>query len=77
MDCSIIEISGWWRQERLGAAALVAARLRELGYDCIHVGEIGMASAAGEEIITAAKANGDLNKLALKWLGRPAGDLPN
>ena len=29
-----------------------AARgLRELGYDCIHVGEIGMARAADEEII--------------------------
>ena len=29
------------------------------------------------EIITAAKASGELNKLALKWLGRPLGDLPN
>jgi polar amino acid transport system substrate-binding protein len=29
------------------------------------------------EILTAAKASGDLNKLALKWLGRPSGDLPN
>lgn len=29
------------------------------------------------EIIAAAKAVGDLDKLAQKWLGRPAGDLPN
>jgi len=29
------------------------------------------------EIITAAKASGEIDKLALKWLGRPAGDLPN
>jgi polar amino acid transport system substrate-binding protein len=29
------------------------------------------------EIIAAAKAAGDLDKMALKWLGRPAGDLPN
>jgi polar amino acid transport system substrate-binding protein len=29
------------------------------------------------EIIAAAKANGDLDKMAQKWLGRPAGDLPN
>ena len=29
------------------------------------------------EIIAGAKANGDLDKMALKWLGRPAGDLPN
>ena len=29
------------------------------------------------EIIAAAKASGDLDKLAQKWLGRPAGDLPN
>lgn len=28
------------------------------------------------EIIAAAKSSGDLNKLAVKWLGRPAGDLP-
>ena len=28
------------------------------------------------EIIGAAKASGDLDKLAQKWLGRPAGDLP-
>jgi polar amino acid transport system substrate-binding protein len=28
------------------------------------------------EIITSAKAGGDLDKLAQKWLGRPAGDLP-
>jgi polar amino acid transport system substrate-binding protein len=29
------------------------------------------------EIIAQAKANGDLDKMAQKWLGRPAGDLPN
>ena len=29
------------------------------------------------EILAAAKAAGDLDRLALKWLGRPAGDLPN
>ncbi|HEY4065410.1 MAG TPA: transporter substrate-binding domain-containing protein [Burkholderiaceae bacterium] len=29
------------------------------------------------EIITAAKASGELNALALKWLGRPLGDLPS
>ena len=29
------------------------------------------------EIIAAAKAGGDLDKMSQKWLGRPAGDLPN
>ena len=29
------------------------------------------------EIIGAAKASGELNKLALKWLGRPLGELPS
>jgi polar amino acid transport system substrate-binding protein len=29
------------------------------------------------QIIAAAKASGELDKMALKWLGRPAGDLPN
>lgn len=29
------------------------------------------------EIIAAAKASGDIDKMAQKWLGRPAGDLPN
>ena len=29
------------------------------------------------EIIAAAKASGELDKMANKWLGRPAGDLPN
>jgi polar amino acid transport system substrate-binding protein len=29
------------------------------------------------EIIAAAKAAGEIDKLAVKWLGRPAGDLPN
>jgi polar amino acid transport system substrate-binding protein len=28
------------------------------------------------EIIAAAKTSGDLDKMALKWLGRPAGELP-
>jgi polar amino acid transport system substrate-binding protein len=29
------------------------------------------------EIIAAAKANGDLDKMSQQWLGRPAGNLPN
>jgi polar amino acid transport system substrate-binding protein len=29
------------------------------------------------DIITAARASGELNKMALKWLGRPLGELPN
>jgi polar amino acid transport system substrate-binding protein len=29
------------------------------------------------EIIAQAKKSGDLDKMSLKWLGRPAGDLPN
>jgi polar amino acid transport system substrate-binding protein len=29
------------------------------------------------EIIAEAKKSGDLDKMATKWLGRPAGDLPN
>jgi len=29
------------------------------------------------EIIAAAKASGELNKMSLKWLGRPLGDLPS
>ena len=29
------------------------------------------------EIIAAAKAAGELDRMAQKWLGRPAGDLPN
>ena len=29
------------------------------------------------EIIAAAKASGELNALAMKWLGRPLGDLPS
>jgi len=28
------------------------------------------------EIITQAKASGDIDKISKKWLGRPAGDLP-
>ena len=28
------------------------------------------------EIIAAAKASGDLDKMAMKWLGRPTGELP-
>lgn len=29
------------------------------------------------EIIAGAKASGDIDKMARKWLGRPAGELPN
>ncbi len=29
------------------------------------------------EIIAGAKASGDLDRMAMRWLGRPAGDLPN
>jgi polar amino acid transport system substrate-binding protein len=29
------------------------------------------------EIIAGAKASGDLDRMAVKWLGRPAGELPN
>ena len=29
------------------------------------------------EILAEAKKNGDIDKMAVKWLGRPAGDLPN
>ncbi len=29
------------------------------------------------EILAEAKKNGDIDKMASKWLGRPAGDLPN
>jgi len=29
------------------------------------------------EIILEARRNGDIDKMAVKWLGRPAGDLPN
>ena len=28
------------------------------------------------EIIADAKKNGELNKLSMKWLGRPVGELP-
>jgi polar amino acid transport system substrate-binding protein len=28
------------------------------------------------EVIAGAKASGELDQLAKKWLGRPAGDLP-
>ena len=31
----------------------------------------------GEDIIAEAKKNGDIDRMAVKWLGRPAGDLPN
>lgn len=31
-----------------------ATRLRDLGYECIHVGEIGMWSAADDEILALA-----------------------
>jgi polar amino acid transport system substrate-binding protein len=29
------------------------------------------------EIIAAAKASGEIDRMCLKWLGRPAGDIPN
>jgi len=29
------------------------------------------------EIIAEGRKNGDIDKMAMKWLGRPAGDLPN
>jgi polar amino acid transport system substrate-binding protein len=29
------------------------------------------------EILMEARRNGDIDKMAVKWLGRPAGDLPN
>ena len=29
------------------------------------------------EIVLAAKASGELDKMSQKWLGRPAGNLPN
>jgi polar amino acid transport system substrate-binding protein len=29
------------------------------------------------EIIASAKASGEIDKMAVKWLGRPAGELPN
>lgn len=29
------------------------------------------------EILMEARKNGDIDKMAVKWLGRPAGDLPN
>jgi len=29
------------------------------------------------EIIAAAKASGEIDRLCMKWLGRPSGDLPN
>ncbi|HEY8357006.1 MAG TPA: transporter substrate-binding domain-containing protein [Ramlibacter sp.] len=29
------------------------------------------------EIIAEARKNGDIDKMAVRWLGRPAGDLPN
>ncbi len=29
------------------------------------------------EILAEGKKSGELDKMAMKWLGRPAGDLPN
>jgi polar amino acid transport system substrate-binding protein len=29
------------------------------------------------EILLEARRSGDIDKMAVKWLGRPAGDLPN
>ena len=31
-----------------------AGRLRDLGYECVHVGEVGMSTAADEEILSFA-----------------------
>lgn len=33
--------------------------------------------AKANEISAAAKAVGELDRMAVKWLGRPAGELPN
>jgi predicted nuclease of predicted toxin-antitoxin system len=35
-----------------------AGRLRDLGYDCTHVGEVGMSTATDEEILGFALAKG-------------------
>ncbi len=45
-------------------------------YIGVNKGEDKLRSKVNE-IVAAAKAAGDLDKLAQKWLGRPAGDLPN
>jgi polar amino acid transport system substrate-binding protein len=29
------------------------------------------------DIVMEARRNGDIDKMAVKWLGRPAGELPN
>lgn len=34
-----------------------ASRLRDLGYDCVHVGEVGMSTAADGEILSFALRN--------------------
>ena len=34
-----------------GVARDAGGRLRDLGYDCVHVGEVGMSMAAYEEIL--------------------------
>jgi predicted nuclease of predicted toxin-antitoxin system len=31
-----------------------AGRLRDIGYECVHVGEVGMSTAADEEILALA-----------------------
>lgn len=36
-----------------------ASRLRDLGYECVHAGEVGMSTAADEEILSfALRKNG-------------------
>jgi len=45
-------------------------------YVGVAKGEDGL-RAKVSEIVAAAKASGELDKLSQKWLGRPAGDLPN
>lgn len=37
-----------------------AGRLRDLGYECAHVGEVGMSTAADEEILALARGTNDV-----------------
>ena len=41
-----------------GIARDAAILLRDRGYECIHVGEIGMAQSADDEIVTWSAENG-------------------
>ena len=69
-------------------AGNLMARNPQLGTECKFVLKdspnfIGVAKGEDKlrlkvnQILTDAKASGDLDKMAMKWLGRPAGDLPN